>query len=118
MWISKAMFATMNGLIESAQNRNTDMLRREGALHEKVAGLERENSRLRADQDWFKLRLNQVEQERAQLILAASGVRITTPTFVAAQEDPLRALQEMPDFAMVGADAPEDYSQMPAGVGK
>jgi len=114
MWISKAHYKTLDGLINSAQDRNTEMLRREGALHEANRRLEAENARLRSDMDWFKLRLNQVETERAQLIMAASGVKITHPTFVAAQEDPSRALQEMPDFAMIGADAPEDYSQMPA----
>jgi hypothetical protein len=72
-----------------------------------------ENTRMRSDLDWFKIRLNQVEKERAQLILHNTGAPLSYPTFTPAQEDPEKALQEIPEFAMVGNDAPEDYSQMP-----
>ncbi len=115
MWISKAHYLTMNGLIESSQNRNTEMLRREGAVLQKVSDLERENIRMRADIDWFKLRLNSVERERAQLIFAATGQKISVPEFVPTYDAPETALAEQPDFAAVGEDARSDadYSMMP-----
>jgi hypothetical protein len=70
--------------------------------------LAQENARMRSDIDWFKLRLNQVEKERAQLILAATGTPMPVATF-APTPDPADTLNEMPEFAMVGADAPDDY---------
>lgn len=72
-----------------------------------------ENERLRSDLDWFKLRLNQVERERGQLIQAAIGVKIAVPEFVPTYENPEDALTEQPDFSLVGADAPADYGMMP-----
>lgn len=126
MWISKAHYLTMNNIIESAQNRNTEMLRRDG---ERIR-LEIENARLRADMDWFKHRLNQVERERGQLIQASIGVKISIPEFVPSFEDPVSALQQMPDLSSIGEDAldqgPEtdvdpsvgvDYSMMPGYSG-
>lgn len=119
MWISKAHYLTLNGLIDSSQARNTEMLRRDG---ERVQ-LQAENARLRSDLDWFKHRLNQVERERGQLIQAAIGVKIAVPEFVPTYEAPDKALMEMPDFATVGNDAADqddspasdavDYSNMP-----
>ena len=109
MWISKAAWA----IIEDLQIRlHTAEEHRAQAVGENDR-IARENERMRSDIDWFKLRLNQVEKERAQLILASTGHPISVPTFTPAQEDPSRALQEMPDFAMVGADAPDDYTMMP-----
>lgn len=97
-----------------------------------AARLEVENARLRSDMDWFKLRLNQVERERGQLIQAAIGVKIAVPEFVPTYEDPGKALAEMmPDLSSVGQDAADqgpatdaepnagiDYSMMPGYVGK
>jgi hypothetical protein len=93
--------------------------------------LKMENLHLRADLDWFKLRLNQVERERAMLMQDRLGVKISVPEFVPTYEDPASALAQMPDFGSVGADArPEaaatdaepgegvDYSLMPGYTGK
>jgi hypothetical protein len=131
MWISKAHYDTMDGLINSSQARNTEMLQREAGLRQKLYDLDRENERMRADMDWFKLRLNQVERERAMLIQDRLGVKIAVPEFVPTYEDPASALAQMPDFGSVGADArpePEksdaepgdgvDYSLMPGYSGK
>ena len=71
-----------------------------------------ENERMRADMDWFKLRLNQVERERGQLIQAAIGVKIAVPEFVPTYEAPGKALNEMPDLSTVGMDA-RDEGGMP-----
>ena len=130
MWIGKDVYRTMNGLIESAQGRNTDMLRREGALQERIAALERENTRQQSLIEWMKLRLNAVEKERAQLISAAIGVKVAIPEFVPANtvDQMTSALNEMQDLSTVGGDAREDappqspdepdYSQMPGYRGK
>jgi len=82
--------------------------------------------------DWFKLRLNQVERERGQLIQAAIGVKIAVPEFVPTYEDPGQALQEIPDLSTIGGDAKDqgltqteaelgegvDYTQMPGYKGR
>lgn len=70
-----------------------------------------ENIRMRADLDWFKLRLNAVEKERQQLIQAAIGVKIPIPEFTPIMEDPQEALnQGMPDLSCIGADAPDGFN--------
>jgi len=114
MWINGSMWAMQQAEVMALRDELTKV---SGVVGENTRLLV-ENARLRSDMDWFKLRLNQVELERAQLIMAASGVKISTPAFVPAQEDPMRALQEMPDFAQVGEDMPDaestpDYSGMP-----
>jgi hypothetical protein len=89
--------------------------------------LEIENARLRADLDWFKHRLNQVERERGQLIQDRLGIKIAVPEFVPTYEDPASALNDQPNLSTVGHDADEesvaepgdgvDYSLMPGYSG-
>jgi hypothetical protein len=43
---------------------------------------------MRSDMDWFKLRLNQVERERAHAHSGRLGVKIAVPEFVPTYEDP------------------------------
>ena len=129
MWISKAKWQAL----ESTNSKlNEEVKTLERLQHEKTIGLERMNARLQSDMDWFKLRLNQVERERGQLIQAAIGVKIAVPEFVPTYENPGAALHEMPDLSTVGFDAKDegapvmtgaepgegvDYSQLP-GYGK
>lgn len=127
MWIGRDVFNTMNSLIESSQNRNTDMLRREQALLSENAALKAELVRHVADKDWFKHRLNQVEMERAQLIYAATGgrgaegVKIAAPQFVAGPPTVSETLNEQYNpFGTTGEDSadpkdqiPEDLTHMP-----
>lgn len=123
MWIGKDHYTTLNNLINSAQDRNTEMLRREGALRQEVADLTRELSDLRTERTWFMHRLTQVERERGQLIQAAIGVKIAVPEFVPTYEDPGAALNDGPALATIGEDALDqfvpktegdvDYSNMP-----
>lgn len=75
-----------------------------------------ENARLRSDMDWFKLRLNQVERERGQLIQAAIGVKIAVPEFVPTYEDPASALNAMPDLSTVGSDARPSEAEAGEGI--
>lgn len=79
--------------------------------------LEVENARLRADLDWFKLRLNQVERERAMLMQDRIGVKIDVPQFVPAMHNEADALAEMPDLSSVGNDAPDPPSDADPGNG-
>lgn len=130
MWISEKIYDwTVAGLTE-AQKETTRARSNEAAALAKLVTVEADNARLRADMDWFKLRLNQVERERGQLIQAAIGVKVAVPEFVPTYEDPGRALSEMPDLSTVGGDAVDqgehteaepgegvDYSLLP-GYGK
>lgn len=78
MWISRGHYNTLNTLIESAQERNTEMLRRDG---ERIR-MEIELAQLRNDVDWFKMRINQLERERAALLRSVTGTKIEVPEFL------------------------------------
>ena len=104
MWLGKAAMEQIHDLRIHAGNWQADF----SAANAKRQHLEIENARLRADLDWFKLRLNQVERERGQLIQAAIGVKIAVPEFVPTYEDPGKALSEVPDMSTVGHDARDD----------
>jgi hypothetical protein len=116
MWISKAHYNTLDGLVNSSQARNTEMLGREGALRQRVIDLEAENQRQRNDIKWFMHRLNQVELERAQLINAAIGVKLHVPQFQPPVEhDAADVLNSMgAPYAGVGEDSPDPADQIPA----
>lgn len=125
MWVDRKQFETWQQLA-------IDNMTQKGEAHGWCNRLKEENARLRADLDWFKLRLNQVERERGQLIQAAIGVKIAVPEFVPTYEDPGKALNEMPDLSTVGGDAVDqgedrggadpaegvDYALMPGYRGK
>lgn len=104
MWIGKRAQAMIDGLIY----READMRQSVAVLSAEYRRVEAENVRLQAHIAWFKLRLNAVEKERAQLIAAAIGVKISIPEFVPAGDRVEDALNEMPDLASVGGDAVED----------
>lgn len=121
MWVSKLVFDWLK-----IERMEFVKLREEcAALARGSVRLESENIRLRADLDWFKLRLNAIEKERQQLIQAAIGVKIPIPEFTPVMEDPAKAMNQMPDFGLIGNDAPEgfdpgkelspapDYSELP-----
>ena len=83
-----------------------------------------------ADKDWFKLRLNQVEQERAQLIYAATGgygqvpavrtegVKIAAPRF--AEGPPLSETlnHQYNPFGTLGEDSIDPHEQIPGHTGE
>lgn len=114
MWISKATASRLEDLRQDL-----------GSVLGTSVRLEVENARLRADLDWFKHRLNQVEMERAMLMQDRIGVKINVPQFVPAMDNPADTLNEMPDLSTVGGDAPDheeseadkgngvDFSMMP-----
>jgi hypothetical protein len=117
--------------VQKQLDRLQEDLTQERINYAKVLGacqrVEIENTRLRADLDWFKLRLNSVEKERAQLIAAAIGVKVSIPEFVPQTQNLGDALNEMPDLSTIGNDALDDlgkeqgepdYSMMPGYRGK
>lgn len=118
MWISRSMMAMLAVGNEQLREQERRAAKAEGELNRALV----ENARLRADLDWFKLRLNQAERERGQLIQAAIGIKISVPEFVPSEPEIDKSLHEMPNFASVGGDAMpegvvvnagEDYSGMP-----
>lgn len=104
MWISKGAAAEIAAARKRADIMEVACIKRDI----ENAALLGENGRMRADMDWFKLRLNQVERERAMLVQDRLGVKITVPEFVPTYEDPASALAQMPDFGSVGSDARPD----------
>ena len=112
MWINKAHYYTLNGLVESLEARNAEAFK----CNVERLRLQTENARLRSDMDWLKLRLNQVERERGQLIQSALGVKIAVPEFVPTYQDPSAALHEMPDLSTVGGDAADQFGDIDNGV--
>lgn len=108
MWIGRDVYNTLNELINSAQNQRTQKMIENAALQQKVLDLERMNTRLQGDLDWSKHRLNQVEKERAQLIAAAIGVKVSYPEFMPRTENPNEALTQIPDLSTIGNDARDD----------
>ena len=98
-------------LLDALQTHKTEVAHyivRIAGLQGECAQLEIQNTRLRSDLDWFKMRLNAVEKERAQLIAAAIGVKIAIPEFIPTGADPATALSELPDMSTVGQDAKDD----------
>lgn len=108
MWISKAHYNTLDSLINSSQDRNTEMLRREGALNERVHQLEQQLMELKAERRWFMHRLTQVEMERGMMMQDRLGIKISVPAFVPSMEDPSEALSKVVDLSTVGGDAVMD----------
>jgi hypothetical protein len=130
MWIRKAAYEATQAKLDTAQEALNRAIQLQMETYLKLGGtmgemkqLEIQNTRLRADLDWFKLRLNSVEKERAQLIAASIGVKVSVPEFMPSAGDAGQvrdAFQEMVDLTTVGGDAHDeptgdgvDYSQMP-----
>ena len=88
MWISRKFYE----LLAAAQAEAR-------AQAETIASLKTTN-------DWARLRITQLEKERAQLIYATSGAKIAVPEFV---QEPGNAaggnfLHDMPGFDDIGDD--------------
>ena len=71
--------------------------------------LERQVSALDTTMDWMRVRVNQLEEERAQLLFTYTGVKVSVPKISRAPEiDPTpyrRTMDEMPSFEDVGNEA-------------
>ena len=71
MWMSKAMYAEQHDRLVKAE-----------AV---VQSVQIHNAALHTTMDWMRLRLNQLEHERARLIENYMGVRISVPNIEPAQ---------------------------------
>jgi hypothetical protein len=65
--------------------------------------LSEQNRALQVTIDWFRVRISQLEMERAQMLYNYTGVKITTPTIERAPEsDVAKALQAVQGFQDIG----------------
>lgn len=112
MWISREQW--------ERQTKNTDDGWREAAIAKALQQrLEVEIAQLRNDADWFKMRINQLERERAALLKTTTGTRIEVPEFLPSYDakDAVQPDQDM--FRGVGDDDPDEkappvnYDTMP-----
>lgn len=117
MWMSKEALALVNAAQARSENLLSDLARTLGENTRMIVEL----AQTRADLDWMKHRVNQLERERGQFFQTQLGIKIAVPEFVPTYEDPASALNQIPDLSTVGADAlPDadtsgdvDYSMMP-----
>ncbi len=116
MWIGKQTYYGLLMKVDVAEKSVLENRMNEPVHRERIIGLERMNARLQSDLDWAKLRLNAVEKERAQLILAATGVKMAYPEFTPAY-DPEKALNQIPDLSTIGGDAKEEKLEVD-GLGR
>lgn len=131
MWIAKEHYVTLTNLIDNAQDRATEMLKRETFALTKLQQVEAENARLTAERTWFMHRLTQVEHERGMLMQDRLGVKIAVPEFVPTtdSDDVSNALSRVVDISTIGGDAKDtdadpsqnsgiDYTNLPGYAGK
>lgn len=65
--------------------------------------LRRINSAQETTIDWFRVRISQLERERAQLLFNYTGVKVEAPSIERAPEaDPSKNLQHVPNFEDIG----------------
>lgn len=118
----EALVAEYERLITKLREDNIELSRLHrhdvGQIRSENVTLERMNARLQSDLDWAKLRLNAVEKERAQLIAAAIGVKISIPEFVPKMDNLEDVLNQVPDLSTVGNDAKEDNTDVARTLGQ
>jgi hypothetical protein len=89
MWISRELFVSL--------------ISRESTARGELAALQSRFAAQDAMCDWFRVRLTQLEKERAQMILKYTGVAIETPVFAKEPEIPVeQVLSEVSSFDDVG----------------
>jgi len=113
MWMSKAIYADQHDRLVKAE-----------AIVESV---KIHNAALHTTMDWMRLRLNQLEHERAQLIHNYMGVQIAVPNIEPSRQsdNPADLFNQVPSYDDVGdAEADrmgigwDDDGQFVAKVGK
>ena len=88
MWINRQ---TYEHLVFDGVKRN-----------EEARVLDAQNRVLQVNLDWLRVRVNQLEHERAQLLFNYTGVKVAVPEIQRAPETPVHPLNELPSFADVG----------------
>lgn len=86
MWISKAIFE------QSTKERLEAQAVRDA--------LQQHNAQLAAHIEWMRIRLTQVETERAQMIWNYTGVKVPVPQIIKDETPSIH--MPMPDFADMG----------------
>ena len=82
----------------------TDLLQKLGDAQGEARALAEQNRAHQVTQDWFRVRITQLEQERAQLLFNYTGVKVSTPSIIerAPESDVARALQAVQGFQDIG----------------
>ena len=90
MWIDRGLFVSLIQKESAAKAELSTFLSRFAAQDAMV--------------DWFRIRLTQLEKERAQMILTYTGVAIASPVFAKEPEKPAidQVLGEVATFDDVG----------------
>lgn len=71
--------------------------------HEEARVLNQQNTALMTTLDWLRVRVTQLEMERAQLLLNYTGVRIPTPVITRPAAD-ANPMNQLPNFNDIGDD--------------
>jgi len=61
-----------------------------------------QNKVLQVNLDWLRVRVNQLEHERAQLLFNYTGVKIAVPQIQVDSGEPVHPLAELPSFSDIG----------------
>lgn len=64
--------------------------------------LSEQNRALQVTQDWLRVRVNQLEMERAQMLFQYLGVKISTPSIEVKPAEPVNPLAALPHFDDLG----------------
>ena len=89
MWISRELF--------------TELIANEAATRGELAALQARFASQDTMCDWFRIRLTQLEKERAQMVKQYTGVILETPVFAKEPEMPVeQVLSEVSSFDDVG----------------
>lgn len=94
--------------------KSYDDLRTESTKnHEESRVLAQQNAAMMTTLDWFRVRITQLEMERAQLLFNYTGVKIPTPTIHReAPGTPSNPLSQLPNFDDIG-----DQEALKLGIG-
>lgn len=99
MWVNKFIYQCLNENI-STQRTRADVAEMQART------LSEQNKVLQTNMDWMRLRLTQMEKERAQLMFQLMGVKVPVPEIEQVRIDLPGELQhplnQMPSFEDVG----------------
>lgn len=87
-----------------SRNAYDDLRLREAEARSRAEQQASELAALRTTLDWFRLRINQIEVERAQLLLTYTGVKVPVPQVQETQttQSPADILAKLPHFFDMG----------------
>lgn len=97
MWISRRQY---DALLSERQDLHIALAEERGRVKELTARVTAQDTTV----DWFRVRVNQLEHERAQLLYNYTGVKVETPVIQKAPEavSVADALHSVPNFNDIG----------------